>query len=36
MDEWIAIYDENHEKTGLALRSQAHREGLWHEVVTVG
>lgn len=33
MDEWITIYDENHEKTGRALRSQAHREGLWHEVI---
>lgn len=33
MDEWITTYDENHEKTGRALRSQAHREGLWHEVI---
>ncbi len=33
MEEWLTIYNERHEKAGRALREDAHREGLWHEVV---
>ena len=33
MEEWLTIYDENCEKTGRALREDAHRQGLWHQVV---
>ncbi|MCI8830677.1 MAG: NUDIX domain-containing protein [Lachnospiraceae bacterium] len=33
MEEWLTIYDENCEKTGRALREDAHRRGLWHQVV---
>lgn len=29
-DELIDIYDENMNKIGTAMKSQAHREGLWH------
>lgn len=31
IDELIDIYDENMNLLGTALKSQAHREGLWHK-----
>lgn len=31
-DELVDIYDPNHNLIGQAMRSQAHQEGLWHEV----
>lgn len=31
-DELIDIYDENMNHLGTAMKSQAHREGLWHRV----
>ncbi len=33
MEEWLAIYNDKCERTGRALREDAHREGLWHQVV---
>lgn len=30
-DELIDIYDENMNRLGTAMKSQAHREGLWHK-----
>lgn len=30
-DELIDIFDENMNLLGTALKSQAHREGLWHK-----
>lgn len=33
MEEWLTIYNDNGEKTGRALREDAHRQGLWHQVV---
>ncbi len=33
MEEKLQIYDENHNPVGEASRTDAHREGLWHEVV---
>ncbi len=32
-DEKLTIYDENHNCAGEASRDEAHRKGLWHEVV---
>jgi len=31
-DELVDIYDSEHNLIGQAMRSQAHEEGLWHEV----
>ena len=31
-DEMIDIYDSEMNMLGIALKSQAHKEGLWHKV----
>ena len=32
-DEVVDIYDENMTRTGTALKSEAHRKGLWHRAI---
>ena len=31
MEEWIRIFNEQHEPVGRATRDEAHAKGLWHE-----
>ncbi len=33
-DHYVDIYDENYKKVGIALKSEAHKKGLWHRVFT--
>ncbi|WP_232696871.1 NUDIX hydrolase [Brevibacillus daliensis] len=32
-DEWLAIFDEDGTRTGVATREEIHRLGIWHETI---